>query len=587
MAEVEIRGRISVDAGNAVKSTQDYIDAVKQAKKAVNEAKVGSEEYRKAQEKLTSTQKEFEAASNKMGGSFGKLKDTLGQVVPGFEGASQGASGLGKQLWLLVANPIVAIVAGLVAVLTLLYKAFASTNEGADKIEQVFAGIGATVEVLRDRILGVAKAIGEFFSGDFKAALETGKAAVSGIGQEIANEFAAASQATKTLQDLEDTMRSISVNRALLNRDLAKAKETMTDADATFADRRAALEKVREAEKKQIADELAAARTKYDALKQDADLTKNVSDAKLNALAAAQAEVYNLEASSASQIRSLNKMSRTLEREENAKAEAAQKAIDDKKKADKEAKEKAEKERMTKYVAGIKAFADEENAALLAGLELQKGIDAEKDLLAQKEIDRASFQALITETNYNKQKALKEQEKADEQALVDFKMSVYAQQLSGLSILGNTIQQFAGKSKAAMATGILIEKAAAIGQILISGFQANAKSVAASPLTLGQPFVGIQNVMTGLQIAGTVKAASTALGQIGSGGGSGGAGSSLTQSPSAPLIPQAVNTRLDQQSIQGVGNAATGGVSRSFVLDADIKTNQERQARISRAARLS
>jgi hypothetical protein len=55
---------------------------------------------------------------------------------------------------------------------------------------------------------------------------------------------------------------------------------------------------------------------------------------------------------------------------------------------------------------------------------------------------------------------------------------------------------------------------------------------------------------------------------------------------SAPLAPQQASTSLNAGSIQGVGNAAAGGVGRSFVLDADIKSNQERQARIARAARL-
>jgi hypothetical protein len=39
--------------------------------------------------------------------------------VPGLDAAAEGAAGFGKQLWLLVANPIVAIIAGIVAALTI------------------------------------------------------------------------------------------------------------------------------------------------------------------------------------------------------------------------------------------------------------------------------------------------------------------------------------------------------------------------------------------------------------------------------------------------------------------------------------
>jgi len=585
MADVEIRGKISVDTGNTQKSVNEMLESIKQTKKALSDAKVGSKEYKDAQAQLKKQTDDLNKTMDQSSGSFGKLKNTLGATVPGFQGASAGASGLGKQLWLLVANPIVAVIAGIVAALTLLYKAFTSTNAGADKLEQVMSGIGAAMDVLRDRVLAVAKAIGEFFSGDFKKALETGKAAVSGIGQEIADEFPAAANATKTLQDLADTMRELTIGRAELNRDLAKAKEIMSDADASFAERRAALIKVRDLEAVQNKKELDAAEAQYKEIARLNTLS-DTSNEDLAKEAAAKVRMIDLQTSSANQLRSLNRMDKQLTRDENQKAAADQKILDDKKITDQEAKDKAEKARMTKYLADLKLFGDDQNNALMAGIELEKEIDAEKDLLNQKEIERASSLALIRKTNHDQDKARKEQEKADDQALIDFKLAVYSQQLNGLAMLGNVIQQFAGKSKAAMTTGIIIEKAAAIGQILISGFQANAKSMAASPLTLGQPFVGIQNVITGLQIAGTVKAASNAIKQVG-GSDTTGAGSIGSISASAPLSPQQSSTSLNAGSIQGVGNAASGGVNRTFVLDADIKSNQERQARISRAARLS
>ena len=179
MADVEIRGKISVDTGNTQKSVNEMLESIKQTKAALKDAKVGSEEYKAAQAQLKKQTDDLNKTMDQSSGSFSKLKGTLGQVVPGLDAASEGAAGFGKQLWLLVANPIVAIIAGIVAALTLLYKAFASTNDGADKLEQIFAGVGAAVEVLRDRVLAVAGAIGKFFSGDFKAALEDGKKAVS------------------------------------------------------------------------------------------------------------------------------------------------------------------------------------------------------------------------------------------------------------------------------------------------------------------------------------------------------------------------------------------------------------------------
>ena len=47
-----------------------------------------------------------------------------------------------------------------------------------------------------------------------------------------------------------------------------------------------------------------------------------------------------------------------------------------------------------------------------------------------------------------------------------------------------------------------------------------------------------------------------------------------------------MGTQLNNASIQGIGNAAAGGVNRAYVLEADINNSNERQVRLQRAARL-
>jgi hypothetical protein len=85
--------------------------------------------------------------------------------------------------------------------------------------------------------------------------------------------------------------------------------------------------------------------------------------------------------------------------------------------------------------------------------------------------------------------------------------------------------------------------------------------------------VGIRNVR---QIAATRVP--------GVGGGGGGSVSAPNISVPAPIAPQAQTTQLDQSSINAVGNAAAG---RAFVLNTDIQNNQERIARLNRAARIN
>jgi len=68
--------------------------------------------------------------------------------------------------------------------------------------------------------------------------------------------------------------------------------------------------------------------------------------------------------------------------------------------------------------------------------------------------------------------------------------------------------------------------------------------------------------------------------------GGGGGSAPATPTASAPVAPTQAATNLTASSIQGIGNAATGGASRAYVLDSDIKDNEERNARINRAARI-
>lgn len=59
-------------------------------------------------------------------------------------------------------------------------------------------------------------------------------------------------------------------------------------------------------------------------------------------------------------------------------------------------------------------------------------------------------------------------------------------------------------------------------------------------------------------------------------------GPSLT-SPAAPVAPTQQGTAIDQDSIRGIGNAVSG---RNYVLSQDITHDQDRDARLNRAARL-
>jgi chromosome segregation ATPase len=247
------------------------------------------------------------------------------------------AKSLGTQLLTLAANPIGATILAVVGAITLLYKEFTSTKAGGEQLEQIMSGLGAVLDVLRDRVLKAGSAISKFFSGDFKGALKDARSSVSGIGGEIEKEFKQAASAKRYLQEVDDALRSLSVSRAKLNRDLARSKEIITDENASYAEKKKAIEEVRVAEEKQTQAELRNAEKKLKAIK----LANSLSDTNkenLDKQAQAEAELYALQEKSATDRRAIRKTELRADKEEQARL----KAIADERNAKaKEANEKA------------------------------------------------------------------------------------------------------------------------------------------------------------------------------------------------------------------------------------------------------
>ena len=294
--------------------------------------------------------------------STGQMGRSISSLSPAFGGAISGAQGLLKVMWALVANPIGAIIAAVVLAVTALYKAFASTKAGGEKVEQVMAGIGAVMDVLRDRVLKIGSAIAKFMTGDFSGAFKDAKAGFSGMGDEMQREFTQAARASRMLQEVEDNVRRLGVSRAKLNRDLAKTKEIITDENATLAQKTDALNKVRIAEEKQTNSELANARKKLAAIRK-ANKLSDTSKEDLQKASDAQSALYQLEQTSAENTRALNKQEKTIksqaradEKARNADGLAARKEQNDKANADRKEQIKIEKdleEKRTKDLTAI------------------------------------------------------------------------------------------------------------------------------------------------------------------------------------------------------------------------------------------
>mgnify|MGYP003625460732 CR=1 FL=1 len=331
MKEVEVR--MVVDSKSAVKSVDNLNESLD--KTATSQKKVEG-----ATKKTTSAQDASKKSSQKNASAFDGMNKATG-------GAMGGIKALIKQMWLLVANPIGLVIAAIALALTSLYKAFTSTKAGGEAFDQVMAGISATIDVVRDRVLIIGEALVKFFTGDFKGAMETGKKAISGFGAEVAKEFKIAANAKKDLQQVVDTMRLLSVSRAELDRDLIKAKETIESSTASYAEKKKAIDEVRIAETKQTESELAAAKKKLAAIKLQNEQSDSGAE-DLDAEAAARIAVINLEKISSRNKTKFAKLQEMADIDEIARIKAIEKTTTDaankKKKEDEEARKQKKKD---------------------------------------------------------------------------------------------------------------------------------------------------------------------------------------------------------------------------------------------------
>ena len=229
--------------------------------------------------------------------------------------------------------------------------------------------------------------------------------------------------------------------------------------------------------------------------------------------------------------------------------------------------------------------------------------DRRRELVAAKEAELLA-QENLTE---NQRTAIK-QEAANERMAIDMaeldaRAEVQNAYLDLTAQFGSFLKEIAGGNKKLAIAGIIIEQAAAIGKIIANTAVANAKAVAAFPVTLGQPFVTINTISAALGIASTVAGAAKSISQINSSNNSSAVGGGATLPRSAggggitaptaggptpvPTILGAGGQASPGSQIAQTLSGITGRPIRAFVVSGDISSAQALDRRTNRAATFS
>lgn len=522
--------------------------------------------------------------------AIGKLKEDISNLPGPIGQAAQGFGGLTTAAKSFIATPIGAVIAGLTAVFLALKKGVESNEKAQfalNKLMGTFSGlIGPIVKGLGNLATTLIEGV--------TSGLNTVIGLLGKLGFEFQNSAEEGMKLADSLNVIEEAEGDLEVARAKQNKALAEAREILSDTTKSYKERKAALDEIRASEEALSLQEVDLAKKAVTAAEQKIKLYGE-SKENLDALDAATIKLANTEQSYAAKKRQFNREEKKLLKEQ----QQAQKEADDaKKKALEDAfiKESDVANKKNQALINQAKIAGEDTLALEIKksedlLEIQKKYGKDTFELEQKILmDKATLaknaetkakeeakayseylidtqverrDAEIAKEKENLDKILENKNLTDEQRAAlqeafgkrvaeinkkyadeevnielqkfEAKKNIQMAQLGVAAQAGQLLQEIAGKNKALAIAGLVIEKAASIGQIIASTSVANAKSVAASPLTAGMPWVAINTASGALSIASLIAQTAKSISQINSaetGGSPAGAGSGPSSSPS-------------------------------------------------------
>lgn len=574
MADVNIKAKLSVDTTEADKGISNIKGNLKGAS---DTAKAG-------------------------GADFSKLKDTIGQLGPAGDMATKQMGALNQAFNVLKANPIILVIGILVGVVVALFEKFKQMEAVSDALGKAFGTLSGILNrfvtaILTPMIEGFVKLV-DVVVGSVVKAMEFLGLASEGVGERFG-------EITEALDDLEDAEKNQALALAESNRKMQEAREVAQDANVPIRERVEALKEASKIEKEELDrvvklnQQKASLMLESIALEVGArdGLIQKIKEGSLESLKAARNELMSMGNIDKSKLAEIDKMIiaaedaaaqsskiarktqvqiTSLEKEEQAKREADHKAyLERKRKAEEEAAKKEE----AIYREKMKEFERLEN------------INVKSSTARQKDLTESSMSDLEKRTTSNIT-SINNQKAADEQAK---KNEIFWAEASA----DMAKRERDAKVDAAKASGdALIALADIVGRQTVAG------KTLATAQALINTYLGVTEVLRNKTVlpepAGTIQKIASVATILASGfsavrnitktqvpGGGGGSAPSQSVTAAAPITPQAGSMQLNTATIQGIGNAAAGGVNRAYVLDADVNNQSERQARLHRAARLA
>lgn len=523
---IEIEVDITTKGGDKLKQTQSMV------KTTIGEFENLNEAISKTQDelgKLDPKSEKFKAAAKDLSDLKDRLKETEAQSLrftealaqqPGVMGlVGQSLEGLRGTFKLFMANPIIAVVTGIVGAFMAMKESLSKTSEGQEVLNKISAAFG--------KIIGPVMAIIE------KVALP--------IFEKLADLLAFVAegfgQVAKALGVSEEKIEEASRNSSEVLQEAFEEEQKRQEEETKLLEE----ENKKRADARQKAVEEAKRKREEDAKQRLADLQaaeKIQLEAELSLLSDRDRELKEREMRFQEELAALKKAGFTdltaFEAEYRLDLLAINKGYDDELlQAQKEADEKLKAERE-------KAAEEEKKRA---------------EELAQFNIDAKQFEA-------------------------ESIMAIQDMQISNIQGVAGILSQIAGKNKKLAIAGVVLEQGAAVAKVVIDTARAISSASAAAAPFMSNPLTAIpatanlarviaqQKIAAGISIAGIVAGAAKGISQIsqtqipggggGGGGGSAGGGGGSVPSFSAP-------TAMAAPQIQtGVGESPQSQIAQTI-----------------------
>jgi hypothetical protein len=572
---------LNVDSKGAVKGINDLEKSIDGVNKEVKETN-------KSTQAMSGT---LDKATGGAVSKFTAFKGAVGSLTTGFKSLRVAIIGTG--------------IGALLIAITALGQAFTRSEEGQNKFAKILGVIGSVTgnlldlladlgeniisvfenpkkaitdfaNLIKDNIVtrfeglinlipNLGRAVEQLFKRNFKeagkiAADSVGKVvlgvdsvtdsvdsainSVKEFGKEIKSDAEAAAKIADQRATAEKKARDLIVERAEAERKIAELREKAVNKDKFTAQER--IKFLEEAGR--VSDELAAkevqvAKLRLEAKQTENALTKSNKD-DLNEAAQLEASVIQLETQRLNLQKRLSTELLTSRREVTAEEKADLKELSDLKKTLRDAEAVSEQEKrelelikIQEHYDNLIAKANENN---IKTDELEAARDEAK-LLKQAEFDEKDLAAKTKKQEAEqalRQKTINEL-LAEKEAKAQIQLATIGVAEKGIAIG----KQLAGKNKDVQKALLIAENAAGIAKILINTGVANAKAVATSPITGGQPWVTINSISAGLGIAGSIAATAKGLSALGGGSAgskpnvaSGGGGGTAPAPPSFNVV---------------------------------------------------